>query len=681
MFQRTISCPHCGAKTSPQANFCPNCGKRLAGSALTCGVCGTENSGDALFCRKCGQSLERSAAPDVYRHRWARGEQDFAVRVEANDLPGLLKRGIHVEPGTNAMLIYQGANRGLVPPGEYTLDTLGQRLKDWFSGNIPERMTILLVDIVPTDIEFNLGGRFTKDPLPIGMSLRLQAEVTEPGKFLVNVLHGRERFTIEDLRQYLYPEITQVADRWLREHTLQELVENPAQPARLELALEEALRTTFAQTGLRFLHVRTMQLNLEPYDEIKSIVGQTNLLDERLVAEMRQAETDLRAQEQRFRADAEAEAQLTQLRAEFEERKAKAELQAKKRFAELARETDLLTLAEETRKIELYKQMRAAVLSDKMDEVRSTADFESFLNGIDRDKLLREKERADLLKTWKEQADDHDRARAHTIARLDVEQEFELRTLAMRLGGTYDREKLDSEIEIARKRADFQFELQRKTAEEEMNLEQERWRIETDRHKTQAEIARLQRQQELDDDIAAAKAGVELLGMMKQVRRLDEEERLRIQRVHELERARELQKLEIERMEAVERQRQAEHEHDLRRIETLGKLGVEALISLSASEQAHILADLKKTEALRGMSEEQILAAAAKDSPEVARALQEKFRAIAEGKAGAREQEMYERLLTEQKESLRQLQSESERRTRETAEAWDKASARAKETA
>jgi hypothetical protein len=52
--------------------------------------------------------------------------------------------------------------------------------------------------------------------------------------------------------------------------------------------------------------------------------------------------------------------------------------------------------------------MRQAVMSDKMKEVRSTADFDAFLDQIDYERLLREKERADLKKTWSEEAEDHE---------------------------------------------------------------------------------------------------------------------------------------------------------------------------------------------------------------------------------------------------------------------------------
>lgn len=647
-------CPSCGESVNKQARFCPHCGVALPGGLIRCGQCGAENNADAKFCKSCGQPMSQAAAPAIYGHRWTRAAGDFAVRVEAEDLPGIMRQGIKVEPGTNAMLIERGVNRGMVPPGEHTLGSLGQRFVDWLGSHPPERVTILLVDIIPTEFVFNMGGIFTKDPLRIGASVRLMVEVADPGKFLVNMLKGRERLSQEDLRQYLYPEIAQAADSFIRRRTVQELTEDVNVNALFEQAIEMALQTTFGQSGLRFLNVRTVELNLEHLDQIKGIRSKYMLQ----VAERK--------------ADADGKLALFDVETGSQISQAEADLKARQRFAAINAEVDLHQMAEDTRKVELEERrleinqrMRAALMTEKINDVRTTADFELFMDGVDRDKLLREKERTELLKTWQEASQDHDRARAHLLAKLNIEQGFERRLAELKLQQDFDTGKLDGEIEIARKRADYEFEMQRKTVDEELRLEQERFRIATDRQKAQLELDRLQREQERGQDEADAMLGMKLLAQMKEIRRLDNEETLRIQRVNELERARGLQELELQKMEVVERQRVAEREYELRRMDALGKAGTEALISLSGPEQARILADLKNMETFKSMTEDQILALAAKDSPEVAHALAEKFRAVAEGNASQREQEMYERLVTEQKAALQMLREENDKRMRD----------------
>ncbi|GAP18535.1 zinc-ribbon domain-containing protein [Levilinea saccharolytica] len=701
----SIDCPHCGKPVNRNAAYCSHCGEPLASGKKICGACGTQNRGEASFCAECGRPLSESAAPEMSHQRWARREEDFAVRVEANDLPGLLNKGLMVDPGTNALLVSRGENLGLVPPGSYKIENVLQKGWDILKGDIPHSVTALLVDITPTDLLINLGGRYTRDPLPVGMSLRLVVEVNEPAKFLINILKGRERYGKEDLRAYLYPEVAQVADRWLREHSLSELAEDASLCTQLDLALEQSLKRTFAQSGLRFLQTRTVELNLEPYDEVKGIRGKYALLNMRTSAELEGMRLAAGSEEEKRRFEEEARI-----------RKAEEETAFRERWQALQHREDLNALAAETEKVQIHEQrialfqrMREASLSDKINEVRSEHDFELFLDSIDLDKLLKAREREELKQGWLEQDQDHIRERAYLITKAEIEHNFSLRAMQLNFQHAEDVQKLNNELEIARKRSDYEFELRLRVVEEEIKLELKRieiekakQQIEEDRRKRAIELAQFQRRAEREEDEADAMMGMRLLGQMKEmrrkdeedtnrIRRLDEEERLRIHRVDELERKRaELQML-LERMEVEERLRQnerihmlktqeSEQEYQLRRLAEIGKLGPEALIAISGTEQGRILADLKKTEALKGMSEEQILAMAAENSPEVAKAFQEKFRAIAEGRTSAEVKEMYERLVHEKDEAARRAQEEADKRAEDIKEAWEKSSDQSRQT-
>jgi len=612
-------CPHCGHKNSPQASFCAECGTPLGGGKVICGVCNTENRSDARYCKKCGRELAANAAPEVRAGRWARHENDFAVRIDSDDLPGIFRRGIVVEMGTNALLVENGVNRGMVPPGTYTLDSLDKHLLNWLSTGLTRTATVLLVDVMPAELEFHMGGIFTSDPINIGMSVRLNAQVDEPALFLVNMLGRRERMSRTDLMEYLNPEIAQLVEGWVRHHTVQELAEDLSLKEKLELALEEALKTTFAQTGLKFLNVRTLEMSMDHLDRIKGIKSKYAL-------------------------------QVTET---------EAELQGKQRLLDVMKGMDLNTLAEETQKVEneekraeLYHRMRQAVLNEKMDEIRSEAQFTQFLDEQDKQKLLSEKERGELLRTWKEEAEDHDLQRKFLLQKLEIEQNYQTEKVTLMSRADLDQTALDNEIALARKRSDFEFEQKRKVVEAEYFNERERDRIADERRKTQIEITALERQQERADDAADVKNGIEWLGLMKQMKRLDMEETLRIQRFDEIEREKARLEIELKRFEMEERRRQAEREHEIKRIQELAQFGSDALISLSGPEQAKVLAELRKNDYLKGMTEEQILAAAAKDSPEVARALQEKYRAMAEGTLSERERKLYEGLVSDHKVEL-----------------------------
>jgi membrane protease subunit (stomatin/prohibitin family) len=361
IFSRTIECPDCGAKNQKDANHCGSCGVRLAGRALRCGKCGEENRGDAKYCGKCGAPMDHATAPAMRGSRWMRGENDYTIRIEVDDLNDLVRRGLVVEPGTNALLIKDGATQGTLPPGSYTMDTLPRRVHGWLSGGKVGPVTALLVDIVPTEFVFKFDRLFTKDPIELDLTVRLMAEVDSPGKFLTNMLRGRERYTLEDLRNYLSPEVEQAAAAWLRRHTLQEISENLTLSDDFELEVAEKLRKTFVQSGLRFENIRTMEVGLD--DQVSGIHSRYTL----------------------------------------EAAEVKTEAEGRKTLGEALKELDIQQLAADTRTVELeesraelYGRMRQVMLSNRMDQVRSKAEFETFLDDMDHQTMLHEKERKDL---------------------------------------------------------------------------------------------------------------------------------------------------------------------------------------------------------------------------------------------------------------------------------------------
>ena len=540
---------------------------------------------------------------NIVRHHWERKPGDIAVRYDAADLPGIIRKGLIVEPGTNAVLVVRGENQGVMPPGEYALENTLQRFGDWLTSGIPDRSTISLVDITPLDLEFNFGGCLTSDPLPIGLTLRMRVAIgntdEEINKFVFNVLKEQHQFTAQDLRTTLNPEVYQVVDSWLRGHTLDQLVNESIRKAQLELAVEEAIRMPLAQLGIKFLQIRTVELNLEPYDEVQGLRAKTKLM-------LFQAEADSAYQDAVVQEN---------------ERRDRAEKQARQRLAEIEKEKDLEALAAETRKIEIEEQridlmqrMRQAMLSDKMNEVRSEADFDVFLQGQNRQKLLSEKEKNDLLRTWKEQGEDHERARVFTSAKLDIDQKAELQILNLRLQSGMDRERLDNEIALARKKADYEFELKQKSIEGEFLLERERIKLQHDRDQAEAEHARLKmtidqetRKATFQSDMEEAIGGLDLLQKMKDVRaqekevnqridRIDMEERYRIQRTHDLELKRFDLEAELQRWELNQKQRLADQAHQVNVMEMMKGLGTEAIIASVGGEQGDRIVELKKAE-------------------------------------------------------------------------------------
>ena len=167
---------------------------------------------------------------------------------------------------------------------------------------------------------------------------------------------------------------------------------------------------------------------------------------------------------------------------------------------------------------------------------------------------------------------------------------------------------------------------------------------------------------------ADAQLGLEILKNMKALKRLDEEEHLRIVREDELIRAKAMLEFETVRFEQQERAKAAERAHELNRLDKLSILSTEQLISVSGVDQGRILAELKRTETLKGMTEEQILALAAEKNPSIAQAFVERYRAVESGKASQREIELYERLLGDQKGIILKYEELAEKRVKDLIE-------------
>ena len=261
-------CSSCGFENGHDAKFCASCGAPLPGSGgRICGSCKAENRQDAVYCKNCGLPLATNEDVKVQHNHWARREGDFAARLDINDLPGLLSKTLEVEDGTQALVYARGVPQEILPPGAYTMDSIGMKISNWVKG-VPTAATVLLVDIAPTELVVHIEKRFTSDPLPVNLTMRLVVAVENAGKFLLAALHGRERYSINELRSYVEPEVNAIADLYIRQHTLEQLVQNPSTRKELELAVEEGLRSTFNQYGLVLRSLRTAELDLQAQDKI-----------------------------------------------------------------------------------------------------------------------------------------------------------------------------------------------------------------------------------------------------------------------------------------------------------------------------------------------------------------------------------------------------------------------------
>lgn len=584
-------CKKCGfGDNSRESKFCAQCGERLEGGTVKCGNCSAEIDSGSQFCAMCGKPNAESASPFMVDNRWARKVDDFATKVEVADLAGVLKKELIVEQGTKALLFINGAFADTLMPGKYDMGSVSDKLRNF---DLRRRATAVLVDAADIQIGFKIVDIWTKDPVKIDVSCNVVVQLSEPNFFFVNMMKGKQNYSIHELKNFLFDEIRNALRETIGQRSVNELSTDMSLKKEFEARVETHLRTTYQRNGLSFIQFRTIEYTYPHIDEIKHV------------------------QEDLFIQITEKEARL----------------EGRKRFFDVINEEELQAIIEDTNKaenvekrIEVLSRLRAAANSDKMDELKSEDDLKAFILEMDKGQYLRDDERDALVKTFQE----HAMSRQQLLEKLKLEHDIERYRLNLIKEEDLDPALIESRLN--KKRMEYEAELAedqaRKAADRQDDIKDELAKLDIllKKAKTEAEIEAIKREQDRLD----AEQNMLVYEKMKAIQRRDEYERM----IRELEKKEKEQKLELERLAK------------------LSQMSMEALIITADTDaKAAMLAELKKTDILKGMTDEQILAMAAKDSPEVGKAFAEKFKAM----DGALQQKFYERMLADKDKSSEEL--------------------------
>ncbi len=390
----TIKCSQ-GHDNVKGDNFCRICGAKLSGGQIKCPQCGALIDSDSIFCGKCGKPTREKPSVDtsptiMEGMHWQRGSDDFAARVDVEDLKGILQKGIIVEQGTKALLFINGALAEILQPGRYDLGGLEAKLRNFD----PYRTaTAILIDSGDVELNLNVTGIYTKDPLNIDVTCKVIAQIENPTFFFNNVMKGRESYMISDLKRSLYDELQNALNEVIGKKSVNELNWDLSLKRQFEVAVENHLRTTFQRNGLNFIQLRTLDYRFKGYDKVKGIYEEAFLL----ISED------------------------------------EANLQRRKRLFDVYDQNQLQDIFEETKELEyrekrqkVWADMRGLVNSDKMNEVKSADDLEGFLHEVNKGKFLREEEIKDLLNTFKQSG----LRRDFLLDKIDLEQKIEYQRIS-----------------------------------------------------------------------------------------------------------------------------------------------------------------------------------------------------------------------------------------------------------
>lgn len=601
----TVKCSQ-GHENELGDKFCGKCAERLSGGRMKCPHCNETIESGSKFCGKCGKPTQEDRKTETKGLKWQRGHDDFATRIDIEDLSSAFQLGIIIEHGTKALLLENGALACTLQPGYYEMRSFIEALKEsaikgggavvrgvvshlLHPANKDKRehtaetinkaidtflahdCTVILVDAGDVELKLNVTEIKTKDPLNIDVVCMAIAQIDNTAFFLSNVLKGRKSYFISELRGSLYDELSNALREAVGRKSVSELNWDLSLKKQFEVSIENHLRTTFQRNGINFVQLRTLDYNFKHFNKIKGI------------------------EEATFLQVSEDEANLKQ----------------RKRFFDVYDQAQLQEIVEEAREVELrekrqkvWADMRALVNSDKMNEIKSADDLEAYLHEINKGKFLREDEVQELLNTFKQGA----LRREFLLEKLELEQRLEAQRIGM-VG--HEENKL------------AQWEVQAKRERRELD----------ERIKSQKDLKAAEREIKVEGATADAK--------VKDLEREADEKDL---------------ELGLKGLKAVKelklKEKREEMEIETDRLRRLSELGVEALITAAGPEQAKMLAELKKTELLKGMSEEQILAMAAGNSDAVAKAFEEKYK----GLSAAKQEELYREMMKQKDISMSTMQ-------------------------
>jgi len=282
----TVRCVNaaCGYRIRKGANFCPKCGTGAPTGRIRCGSCGREIRASSNFCPFCQAKTAVASPPQFTADRWARQPEDFAARIDVDDVRGWLIKPLVVEHGTRALLFQRGRFVGELPPGRYDMDGLLQRVTNFL---ISSGASIVIMDAGDVGLWLENGGLWTADEMEVGTTMQLIVRVQDADALFQNLIKGRGRLLIDDVETALADEMQMVLAGIVRRFAADQLF--PALDARYEIEtlLREHLRTTLSRLGLELVQLRFIDFVGEAYEELRQ---------QRAALKVDAAKVDLRAQ-------------------------------------------------------------------------------------------------------------------------------------------------------------------------------------------------------------------------------------------------------------------------------------------------------------------------------------------------------------------------------------------------
>lgn len=294
LFGFSDKCSNCQTEVTTSAAFCPECGQRMPRAKIVCPACGKELKGSAKFCSGCRAPVmpkpEAVAAVDSL-NRWKRVPDEFARRIEAGDLPSLLRPGLVVEPDTQALIFQAGALTTTLSGGTFDLT----RPPPGVDVAVPA--TAILMDAGETRLSLLYSALRTREDVPVDVILELAVRLIDPAAVYKNLMHGRECLVLAALAELLWSASANVVQARLRDAAVNELDGNLSWKAGLEQELRTQIGSVLSRNGLELADLRFVDVKSEMYEKIRQRRAETFLAEQKVDDMERRAALNQRLRE------------------------------------------------------------------------------------------------------------------------------------------------------------------------------------------------------------------------------------------------------------------------------------------------------------------------------------------------------------------------------------------------
>lgn len=530
--------------------------------------------------------------------RWAVRDDLFASRITIPDVKGFflklpllgettLGRQLIIEPGTRAVMIEDGVLLGEATAGAFTMESFKECLQFWKG----KQFTAVITRAEDVVISADVSQAFSLEGVTVNLTLDLQIQVQDVLSFLQHLMGARSEIKMTDLNASLTPIIGQAAREVIASARIEDIT-HPGFANELNDGVRSRIDVKLKRYGLSFTGLHNFKHDCAA-DRLKAKEGESFL---------RQRETEIQMS-----------------------------------AAEISNERVKKKLEIYQQRIPLRSAVREVFKDDKLNSLQSSEDFKKAVLDIDKQRLLRKEEQAELVEAFNERKEDRAGMREHLIATIDLQREKELDDLRSEIEHASRIKSLEHEIEYtnlveSHDNDQWRAELQRDKEEAEHRFAQRqaaadaKWSQirslrENKREDSWESILHEQRMEEVAADLEVARderrRKLTLLEAELQTRlaaeKLDVEKR---QKEWELEYKQQKSANQIERLQKVqemnakfaEQQQRMQleletlkadsaHKREIERMQAMGNLSTEAMIATAGGANAALLADLKKHEA------------------------------------------------------------------------------------